>query len=77
MEAKGNTSAVVNWIQVGGQDLNLEANYLSSTWWWEVRDRRSDHLPMMMSPAIVMLASLLYVVLVSWIGPRFMQNNIE
>ena len=75
METKENSSVAVNWIQVGGQDPNLEVNYLSSAWWWEVRDRRADHLPMMMSPSAVVLASSIYVALVTWIGPRFMQKR--
>ena len=63
------------WIQTGGQDPNLEVNYLSMTWWWEMRDKRSEHYPLMTCPTAVILLSVLYCVLASWIGPRAMQNR--
>ena len=63
------------WIQAGGQDPNLEVNYLSLTWWWEMRDKRPEHYPLMTSPIAVILISVVYCALASWIGPRFMQNR--
>ena len=72
METTGNLSS---WIQVGGQDQSLEVDYLSPTWWWEMRDKRVDPYPMMMNPFAIVLVSLAYTVFVWWLGPRFMRDR--
>ena len=63
------------WIQTGGQDPNMEVDVLSFSWWWEQRDRRTDQYTILMYPLATILASLSYVLIVTWLGPWFMRNR--
>ena len=52
-----NSTTMSGWIQVGGQDPNMEVNYLSPKWWWAQRDRRTDQYMLLIHPlAIVSLS---------------------
>lgn len=77
MAATTNTSTMMgNWIQTGGQDQLMEVDYYSPAWYWEQRDKRTDSFPMLnMHPMAILGISLIYVLLVTWLGPMFMRNR--
>ena len=63
------------WIQTGGQDQNMEVDITSAAWWWEQRDKRTDQYILLMYPLLTILATLCYVLLVTWIGPWLMRDR--
>lgn len=75
MRTIGNSSMASSWIQTGGQDQNLEVDYLSLVWWWEQRDKRADSYPLLNSPMAMILISGIYVLIVTWLGPLFMRDR--
>ena len=75
MQTVDNSSMVGSWIQTGGQDQSLEVDYLSPTWWWEQRDKRSDSYPLLNSPMGMILISGIYVLICTWLGPLFMRDR--
>ena len=77
MAAITNTSTKVGgWIQTSGQGQLMEVDYFSPSWWWEQRDKRSDSYPLMsMNPIFILGISLIYILLVTWIGPWFMRDR--
>ena len=63
------------WIQNGGQDPTMPVDATSIAWWWEQRDKRSDQYYLLMNPLLTILASLGYVLFVTWIGPWLMRDR--
>ena len=70
-----NSTISGSWVQTGGQDPNMKVDYFSTTWWWEQRDRRSDTYPLLNSPELMILISVLYVLFVTWLGPWLMRDR--
>ena len=75
MVAADNAITMRNWAQTGGQNQDIEVIYLSPSWWWEQRDKRSDQYALLMNPTAVILISICYIIFVTWIGPTVMRNR--
>ena len=75
MNDEANVTVKGSWTQTGGQDPYMPVDYLSTTWWWAQRDRRSDSYPLLNDPALMVLISVVYVIFVTLVGPWLMRDR--
>ena len=75
MNEEANVTVKGSWTQTGGQDPYMPVDYLSATWWWAQRDRRSDSYPLLNDPALMVLISVVYVIFVTLVGPWLMRDR--
>ena len=75
MNEEANVTVKGSWTQTGGQDPYMPVDYLSTTWWWAQRDRRSDSYPLLNDPALMVLISVVYVIFVTLVGPWLMRDR--